>query len=141
MLNIILIYCITVLIGIVNALKDSSALNKFEREWWNKGRSWKKVWKLNESRSKPLLNDIRPWYYLKIYKPKYIEKFPYSSTVLLGFTDGWHLLQNIQFTLIFLGKAILLFDGLINIVLAFIVMKTLFSISFEVVYKKIKNRR
>lgn len=139
-MEITAILVLSVLIGIVNALKDSSALNRFENDWWNKGRAWKRKWKLNHSESKPLPNDIRPWYYLKLYKPKYIEKFPYSSTALVGFTDGWHLLQNIQFSLVFLGKAILLFDDPLNIILAFIVMKTIFSFSFEIVYKKIQNR-
>lgn len=32
-----------------------------------------------------------PWYYFKLYTPKYKERFPYSTTVFVGFTDAWHL--------------------------------------------------
>jgi len=30
------------------------------------------------------------WWYLGFFKPKYIERFPYSSTILVFLTDRWH---------------------------------------------------
>jgi len=137
----VIIVLITILIGVVNALKDTSALGRFKRDWWNKNRSWKMKWKLNTNGSSPLINTVRPWYYLGLFKPKYQERFPYSSTILVSLTDGWHLLQSIQFNLVFLGKAIILFDGPLNIILSFIVLKTIFSFTFEIVYKKFENKR
>ena len=150
MLDIFIITIFTILIGFINALKDSSALGRFKKSWWNKSSSWKMKWKMDKtvyldktsySNKMPLPNDKKPWYYLGMHKPIYIERFPYSSTILVSFTDGWHLLQNIQFSLIFLGKSILLFDSLLNIVISFITMKTIFSITFELVYRKIQNRK
>lgn len=144
MLDMFIIIIFTILIGFINALKDSSALGRFNTDWWNKNISWKMKWKIDKttySDKMPLPNNKKPWYYLGMHKPMYIERFPYSSTILVSFTDGWHLLQNIQFSLIFLGKSILLFDSLLNIVISFIVMKTVFSITFELVYRKIQNRK
>lgn len=31
-----------------------------------------------------------PFYYLWLYKPEYVERFPYSSTFLVMLTDAWH---------------------------------------------------
>ena len=140
-MDIYVIILITILVGMVNALKDTSALGRFKRDWWNKGRSWKRKWKLAPSEQVAIKNTQRLWYYFGVYKPNYVEKFPYSSTILVSLTDGWHLLQQIQFSLIFLGKAILLFDDPLNILISFIVMKTLFSLSFEIVYKKFERTR
>ena len=141
MLDMLIIIMFTIFIGFINALKDSSALGRFNTDWWNKNSSWKMKWKIDWWNKMPLPNNKKPWYYLGMHKPMYIERFPYSSTILVSFTDGWHLLQNIQFSLIFLGKSILLFDSLLNIVISFIVMKTVFSITFELVYRKIQNKK
>lgn len=40
-----------------------------------------------------------PWYYLGLYKPKYKEAFPFSSTALVSFTDPWHRSKAICFGL------------------------------------------
>jgi hypothetical protein len=37
------------------------------------------------------------WWYLWMYKPEYIEKFPFSSTVLVFLTDKWHLYNFFQY--------------------------------------------
>ena len=140
MITYIIITIITILVGIVNALKDSSALNRFKTDWWNKEKSWKRKWLVDKQTGMLSLNNKRLWYYIGIYKPKYIERFPYSSTILVWCTDGWHLLQQVQFSLVFLGKSIILFNDPLNILISFILMKVIFSISFEVVYKNLENR-
>lgn len=33
------------------------------------------------------------WYYLWVFTPEYIEAFPYSSSILVAFTDYWHLVK------------------------------------------------
>lgn len=136
-MQILAIIVIMMVVGFINALKDISAINRFKKDWWNKGRSWKMKWKINDRESYPLINEKRPIYYLGLYKPKYIEKFPYSSTILVSFTDGWHLLQLIQFSILQLTLAVLISENFIETLLNFIVIKTVFSIVFELTYKKI----
>jgi len=36
------------------------------------------------------LMEFKGWWYLGLYEPAHMEKFPYSSTALVGFTDRWH---------------------------------------------------
>jgi len=134
---IILASVAMLLVGIVNAFKDASALNVYNLDWWNKGRSWKKKWKLNSSETQPIPNDKKPWYYLGLYKPKYVERFPYSSTVLVSYTDGWHFLQLIQFTIIQLALAIAVGNSLFSIAILFMLFKVTFSVVFEMTYKQI----
>jgi len=128
------------LVGIINAFKDASAINTFNKDWWNKGRSWKMKWKLNTWESAPIHNDKRPWYYLWIYKPNYVEKFPYSSTILVSLTDGWHVLQLIQFTIIQLLIAFLLSSSILSFACYFVALKVTFSLVFEITYKKITKK-
>jgi hypothetical protein len=44
------------------------------------------------------LNTKRLWCYLWLYKPKYIEAFPYSSTMLVWVTQGWHFAKMLTFS-------------------------------------------
>ena len=77
-------------------LDKDSWMNK----WW---------WELsNNSRAGyRQTQDVKLWYYLWVFTPKYVEKFPYSSTALVWLTDEWHLMNMImlsmyQFSIAFL---------------------------------------
>lgn len=94
---IIFILCFSA--GIFNGGMDDiqfrdSWLKKYD--WFNPLKSWVYKWKT--------LGGVRvictkaPWYYLWLYKPDYVEKFPYSSTILVFTTDGWHGLKWLCFT-------------------------------------------
>jgi hypothetical protein len=39
-----------------------------------------------------------PWYYFGLYIPQYVERFPFSTTFAVMFTQGWHLLKAGQLT-------------------------------------------
>lgn len=139
-----LIVIITILIffsGLIKALLDYSSIDGFKNPWWNKSASWTNKWKLKDGN--PIPNNKRPFYYLFMFKPNYIEKFPYSSTALVAFTDGWHLLQKILYTLIFQSISLLLSaylnisTDIIETVCSFLILTLIFTISFEVLYKKI----
>lgn len=55
---------------------------------WDATGSYKNKWKLHNEQ--PIPNTKHLWYYLWLYKPEYVERFWYSSTFLVLFTDGWH---------------------------------------------------
>jgi|GEM_PF-2870718 len=57
-----------------------------------RGRSWKNKWKTDHI-DKPIPCIKKPWYYFGLFKPEYEERFAYSSTFLVPFTDGEHLFQ------------------------------------------------
>jgi len=40
---------------------------------------------------------IKKWYYFGLHTPKYAEAFAFSSTVLVSFTDKWHLYKLLSF--------------------------------------------
>lgn len=44
------------------------------------------------------LNTKCLWYYAYLYKPKYVEAFPYSSTMLVWITQGWHFEKMLTFS-------------------------------------------
>ena len=37
------------------------------------------------------LKPYKGWWYFGIIRPSHHERFPFSSTILVGFTDKWHL--------------------------------------------------
>ena len=55
---------------------------------------------INNVRYYLYIEQKRRWYYLWIYKPKYVEAFPYSSTFLVFLTQGWHLAKLFTFDLL-----------------------------------------
>jgi hypothetical protein len=136
------------LAGLSNALMDLSAENRFLDNKFNKTKgnnNDENKWK------QPLqINDKRPWYYFGIIKPRYVEAFPYSSTALVSITDWWHRFQSLM--LIFFCLAIVCYTPVLAIlalkigitnaiivgVLDFVLFRTIFSLSFEFLYKRLK---
>lgn len=68
--------------------------------------------------------------------PRWGEKFPGSTTVFVFLTDGWHLFQFIFHTCWQMAIAIHIDRWFI----AFVIIKIVFSLSFQLVYSRIKNR-
>ncbi len=139
-----MIYAIIILIslaGFTKALLDYSAIDGFNNSWWNKTYSWKNKWKLKYG--EVIENKKRLPYYLWLYKPNYVEKYPNSSTILVSLTDGWHLLQKILYSFIFLAISLSISQNLeytrdvIEVVCSFIILSLVFTITFEILYKKI----
>ena len=89
-----------------------------------------------------------PWYYLYIYKPKYIEAFPYSSTFLVFLTQGWHLAKLFTFdillliiTMLIVGNNKVNFDGWVvpevwySYPITFFVLKIIIGLGFTTSYR------
>ncbi|MCH9621046.1 MAG: hypothetical protein S4CHLAM20_04600 [Chlamydiia bacterium] len=122
------------LIGSVNGIKDKSALNLFKRPYWNKGEGWKYKWKLDKS-NRTSLSTRKEWYYLWLYKPLFKESFPYSSTALVFITDGWHLLQFIQFKLAIIS-VVTHSESEMSALLQFGILLICFSSGFWITYER-----
>ena len=129
---IILFICIVLLITafISKAFMDLSSEDKFDSVYWNKGRTWVLKYKF------PLKEGKRTWYYLWLYKPKYEERFMYSTTILSFTTDGWHLLQLIFLNSIFIVMSILAGSNIFSVVIVYIFIRILYSIFFNVFYNE-----
>ena len=97
---------------------------------------WKNKWKLTPD-GKLKYYTKKDWYYFKNY-PTYEESFPYSSTVLVCFTDAWHRNQFIMLRCYYLGIGIhassLIFTG----ALVFLIFPVIYGIGFYFSYEKKK---
>lgn len=107
-----------------------------------KGQEWVSKWKnTNERWSKRDLKKHH-WWYLGLYTPKFHkEKFPFSSTILVAFTDKWHLAQLMMLRFFYLAIAINVTGNLLSIILySFIIFPIILGIPFEITYTKNKNK-
>ncbi len=81
------------LMYLFNEIEDACVRNRFDptRTWWNARDSWRLKWK------QPFRTSKRgKWYHFGI-APKRVERFPYSSTILVFLTDGEHFFQWLKF--------------------------------------------
>lgn len=72
--------------GAMMALMD---LNAHGKKGKDPADTWPDKWRVDKS-GNPIPNNKRPLKYLKLYRPKFKEKFPYSSTFLVWLVDPWH---------------------------------------------------
>lgn len=124
-----------ILAGIANAVMDKIVFHwgrsifkdtKFE-QWANPKVSYKNKWKNNSNSSNG-------------------ERFPGSSTIFVWTTDLWHFAQSFMITFFVLG--VLFYDGIVNIegfyifnlIIDYIILKTAFSIAFEIFWSKVLEK-
>jgi len=99
----IIVLVLFVVAGISNAICDT-LMFRYEdsvfKKWktWNPNKSWLNKWEMIDRYVGPFKCTSNPWYYLWLYRPKYIERFPYSSTVLVFLTDPWHFFKFVMLT-------------------------------------------
>lgn len=103
--------------------------------WWNPKFSWLSKWELTLQLPIPI-NTKRKWYYLWLYIPKYKERFPYSSTLLVFTTDAFHLFKSIKLNAIFLALTLALDLVVIDSILAFIILRIIYGIIFEQLFNR-----
>lgn len=77
-----------------NEFAEASIKNEWHDtgNWLNSIKSWQNKWKLKKYRPLPYQ---KKWYHFGI-APSYEERYPYSSTILVAFTDGEHLFQELS---------------------------------------------
>ena len=124
------------LAGICNAIMDSilfhwdkSIFKGSKLEWWaNPKVSYKNKWK-NHSNSEDG------------------EKFPGSSTIFVFITDLWHFAQSFMITFFVLGvlfyDSIVVIKGypLVSLLIDFVILKGVFSLTFELFWSKILKKK
>lgn len=97
---------------------------------------WKNKWKLDSDGK--LIPYSQKWYHFKIFQPKYVEKFPFSSTLLVAFTDNWHRWKSLFLICLFAAMVVLTYDfswqyAAIN----FLILRTVFGLTFTLFFDKI----
>ena len=106
-----------------------------DKEWVNK---WKNV---NEGWGKEYLKKYH-WWYFGLYSPsQHLERFPFSSTILVALTDKWHRAQLIMLRFMYLAVAVAFNQSLFMIIiLGFVVFPIVVGIPFEIIYTKNKKK-
>jgi hypothetical protein len=97
--------------------------------FWSKD-SWKNKYKLNHV---GFVKAPNTWYY-RTFEIRYKEKFPFSATLLVSLTDGYHLTQ--FFFKAFLSTSFVTYStlfGLYDAGLYFVLFGIIFSITYKII--------
>jgi hypothetical protein len=137
MISLILI----IIAGALNAIMDrtdftfsSSIFKNLNPYFWNVRQSWKNQWE------QPLQPSTKYWYYFGLYKPRYQEKYPFSSTFLVWTTDAWHLAKTLMLGLIMCS--IVFYKPIFGEIFDIFIFYCGFTISFTYFYEYIlKNEK
>jgi len=118
--------------GAFNAVMDkiaftfsSSIFRNLNPMFWDLSVSWKNQWKWP-------LEPFKGWWYFGLYKPPYQEHFPYSTTMLVMFTDAWHLAKFLMLCCMML--AVVFYAPMFNWFVDFVLMYCGFTVTFTYVY-------
>ena len=123
-----LLILILIAAGVAKAWSDSLADEEM------KALDWDNKYDLTKS------GTSNHWWYFGLYKPKYAEKFPFSSTVFVFITARWHLSQFIMLRCFYLAIAISLTSSLFWILtLVFVGFPIVLGISFESFYSRLRK--
>ena len=80
------------------------------------------------------------WWYLGLYKPKYSEKFPFSSTALVFLTDRWHRWQFYMLRCFYLAIALPISANILTLLLlSFVIMPIIVGLFFEGSYSNARK--
>ncbi len=125
--------------GIFDAAKDiisfryeQSVFAKLNPIFWNPLKSWKNKYR------RPIIPGDKHWYYFGLYTPAMEERFPYSTTLFVGLTDGWHLLKTMYLICTFLG--VYFYKPIVGTPADFFLCWIAYSLSFNLFIEKIFNR-
>jgi len=88
-----------------NELEDECISNNWKGKYekWNTKNSWKGKWKLDKD-GNPLPYE-KKWYHFGVPMPK-AERYPYGSTLFVGFSDAEHFFQMMKVLSVCLGFAV-----------------------------------
>ncbi len=120
-----MVVTILLLIGsfAAKALMDISAKDAFGSSWLNKNMSWRFKY------DKQMIPDYKHWYYP--WKVSLKERFIFSTTMLVAFTDGWHLFQFVFLKCIMLALAV---NMPYIFVYNFMIVNFVYAIIFNTIY-------
>lgn len=85
--------------------------------------------------------NTKHWWYLGLYKPKYPERFPFSTTALVFLTDKWHLSQFLMLRCFYLAIALLISANVFTaLILSFVIFPVILGLFFEISYSKFRKK-
>ena len=113
---------------VFKGIMDKSSEGKFASAFWNKTESWEYKY------ASPLTKGT-DWWYFGLHKTTYKEAFPFSSTLFVPFTDGWHLAQFVFLNSMFLALSINIANGLSAVCVAFVGIRIIYIIGFSIGHK------
>ena len=106
-----------------------------------KEKEWKNKYKITKDGDLVKLEDVKHWWYLGLYKPKYAERFPFSTTVLVAFTDKWHLAQLIMLRFFYLAVSVGISNNIWwTIFLSFVIFPMVIGVFFDFTYCKLRKK-
>lgn len=129
MVTLIIIAILSMIAGTSKAISDRIALGKWlQVKWIGQGSSNGK-WGAGSA--------FTGWWYFGLYKPSREERFPYSSTILVWVTDGWHFFNFITYTAYETMAAYLYLGPSYKIIVGILAIKSIRGILFSLFYDKI----
>jgi hypothetical protein len=100
-----------------------------------KGAEWFKKYDF----TKP--SETKHWWYLGLYKPRFPEKFPFSTTILVCLTDRWHLAQFVMLRAFYLAIALHMWPTVYGLILLpFVIFPIIVGVFFEASYHDSRKR-
>jgi len=99
---------------------------------WNSKTSWKNKWKLDNNQN--LVPYKKKWYHFGIDMP-FEERYPYGSTLFVGFSDAEHFFQMMKIFSICFGFSVF---GLAEPII-FFVGHLILGVAKETIFKKFLN--
>lgn len=96
--NLVYIITFAIIYFVANSLSQLMMFGKVPKLYDVKN-DWNKKWKQNKFRSgctTLVPRQSSQWYYPPFMRTEWEERFPFSSTILVAFTDSWHLVNLIS---------------------------------------------
>lgn len=81
------------------------------------------------------------WWYFGLYKPKFPEKFPFSTTALVFLTDKWHCWQFFMLRCFYIAVSMFMSNDLFTmLVLSFVAFPMIVGVFFETSYQNSREK-
>lgn len=114
--------------GAMKGIMDSIAFHKGMKNWRSKYKTIKGELLITESKKSPWYLGFRPI--------GFKERFPYSTTALVCFTDAWHACQFVMLRAIYTASMWMVpMSFPYKIVMIMIVLPAVFGIGFKATYR------
>jgi hypothetical protein len=85
--------------------------------------------------------ETKHWWYLGLYTPRFPERFPFSSTILVFLTDRWHRNQFFMLRCFYFAIGLLITTEIIPLlIITMIAMPIVVGVFFEVSYGRTRDK-
>lgn len=127
-----------ILLGALDALHDNVTFYEIKSPFYFGG------WHAKYSKPLKVVKDrFTCWWYFGLIKPKYKERFPFSTTILVFMTDSWHFYKWLKWSGVEFMISVLLIKiymlSFFYIVPLILVQKIIRGIAFNIIFEKFKK--